>query len=214
MEAKIRDISEKLRGDGRGMTMGRRFAGRVRSVVVASAVVPLAVLALAACGEGGNGDERAAPTTTAQEATTETAETTAETTTTEPPVDPEVRRWVRRWQKEFAAPVRRHARALLRFAVPAAEGDPKADFRVIDALNGTGRCSSAVSELGPMPPDVSRVSALSDRVCLKLFVAGDRLTDALNASDATKARSALKHVRSALRRLKSAQNAARAASMG
>jgi hypothetical protein len=211
VERKLSDTGKKLRGDGGGTTIGGRFARRLQSVLVAFAVL-LAVLALAACGEGGNGDERAAPT--AEEATTETAETTTDTTTTEPPVDPEVRRWVRRWQKEFAAPQRRHARAMLRFAVPAVEGNPGADFRLINALNGTGRCQSALARLEPTPPDLFRVRALSNQVCLNLFRAGNRLADALNASDTDQARRALEPVRSALRRLENAQNAARAASTG
>jgi hypothetical protein len=119
--------------------------------------------------------------------------------------------WVRRWDRTFETPMRRAGRTMLRTTIPAVEGSTQANFTLINALNRIGKCQSDLFELEPVPPDVSRVHALSTQVCRKLFVANDRVVDALNAEDDDLAREVLRQVSGALRQLDQAQQAARSA---
>lgn len=180
----------------------------VRLLVVLSVV---AVAAGAGCSGGDEAAQREAEEATTEQTAPEPTTTEEAATTTEPAVDPAVRMWVRRWERRFATPMRRAGQTIVRSAVPAVQGDARADYALLGALNRIGRCQSDLFELEPVPPDVARVQSLSNRACRQMFVANEGIVDALNAGDVGAAQGVVRGVRRALGHLKRAQQAARAA---
>jgi hypothetical protein len=122
-------------------------------------LVLLAVLALAACGEGGTGGGDATSAATQAEETTTAADTTDETTTEEEPEEEPITAAEERWAKQVTRYIRRADRVIFTGGV-VTEASVRSEIAVLEECRPTLR---RAGDPGRFAPAERRVRRACDR---------------------------------------------------